>query len=439
MDKRLFESITTNTDFSMQSAILFGLSNSLGSISQQMAVRCPGAHCVWQPYLSLGICSTCVDVTNLLIKDTINNTIQRQSSQYEVLDLSLNSGIPQSIAGPEIITYNLSNGLYLEANRDGQIVPLVSYGTTNRSQTVAFQNNRLLLYSLTVIKYSKGGPIPGIPMIATECSLEYCVHNYTSEMSNGTLSETAKSLPSIVIPASWEQQVESWGPSGTSGTLETGWVQYFSSGTIAELPDLQLGNRFNISQAAINSIAGGLSSVLAGTKQVGCTGFYLSDASHTPNSMKLIYDSGDLNTTFTGLAMSMSNSIRSNDDNGTLAEGTVGITVYIVRLKWISLPMIAVFGGFLLLALTVFYTHRRGLPIWKSSALSVLKVGETTTNHFDSETMVGGMEMKAKKTFIRLFDEISENIGELNSVLFEEISKNARRRRRGLSARIEIF
>ncbi|KAE9369962.1 hypothetical protein N431DRAFT_511930 [Stipitochalara longipes BDJ] len=342
------------------------------------------------------------------VKNTTNNTSQQMSTQYDSLYLTLVPGGPENIAGPEVVTYNLSNGLYLE---DGdELVPLVSYSTTNRSQTVAFQNNSLLLYSLTVIKYSKeGGPIPGIPMIATECSLEYCVKNYTSEMSNGTASETTEPLPSIVMPSSWEQEKDSWGPSGTPGTLNTSWVQYLSNGTTVDLPDLQLGNHFNISQAAINSIAGGLSSVLAGPTQLGCTGFYLSDALHQPNSMQLIYDSGDLNTTFAGLATSMTNSIRSNDDSGTLVEGTVGITVYNVRLKWMSLPMIAVFGGFLLLALTVFYTHLRGLPIWKSSALSVMKVGSTTTNHLESETMVGGMEMKAKKTFIRLF---SGNIGE---------------------------
>jgi hypothetical protein len=407
----------------MQSAVLFGLSNSLSAISQQMTVRCPGAHCVWPPYLSLGICSTCVDVTNLLTKYTINNTAETQSTQSNSLLLTLpgNGGAALDVAAAEFSTYNLSNGLYMDDNGpDGLNVPLVSYSTTNRSETAAFKDNELLLYSLTVIKYlTEGGPIPGVPMIATECSLAYCVNNYTSEMSNGTLSETAKSLPSIVIPPSWKQQEESWGPLGTPGSLETGYVEILPDRSTATLPDLQLGNQFNISQAAINSIASGLTGVLKGTLQYGCTGFYLTGAELTPQSTQLIYNSADLNSTFTGLAMSMTNIIRSNDDNGTLVEGTVGITVYNVRLKWLSLPMIAVFGGILLLGLTVFYTGMRHLPIWKSSALSVLKVGATTTNHLNSETMVGRMEKKAEKTYIALFDAVSDNVRELNSVYFE--------------------
>ncbi|KAF8856580.1 hypothetical protein BDZ45DRAFT_727386 [Acephala macrosclerotiorum] len=418
-DGRPFDPITINTDFSMQSAILFGLSNLPSAISQQMTVHCPGAHCIWPPYLSLGICSTCVDVTNLLTKYTINNTAETQSTQYNSLLFTLpgNGGAAPDLAAAEFFTYNLSNGLYMDDNGpSGPNVPLVSYSTTNRSNTTAFKDNELLLYSLTVIKYlTEGGPIPGVPMIAIECSLAYCVNNYTSEMSNGTLSETAKPLPSIVIPPSWEQQEESWGPLGTLGSLETSYVEILPNASTATLPDLQLGNQFNISQAAINSIASGLTSVLTGTLQYGCTGFYLSNAEFTPQSTQLIYESPDLNSTFTGLAMSMNNIIRLNDDNGTLVEGTVGITVYNAHLKWLSLPMIAVFGGFLLLGLTVFYTRMRHLSIWKSSALSVLKVGATTTNHLDSETMVGGMEKKAEKTYIVLFDAVSDNVQDEDS------------------------
>ena len=231
-------------------------------------------------------------------------------------------------------------------------------------------------------------------------------------MSNGTLSERVKSLSSITMPAERQKELESWGPLGTTGTLETDLVRYISSNETVDLPDLQLRNQFNITQVSINSNAAGLDSVLAGGKVVGCTGFYLDDTNYRPNSMQLIYDAEDLNTTFTGLARSMSNSMRSNDDTRSLIQGTVGVAVYNVRLKWMALPMIIVLGGFILLALTIFYTHSRNLPIWKSNSLSVLKIGEMSTRRFESETVVGGMEKKAKKTYVRLFHDGSENIGE---------------------------
>jgi len=46
---------------------------------------------------------------------------------------------------------------------------------------------------------------------------------------------------------------------------------------------------------------------------------------YAPDSMRPIYQSEDLNATFNALATSMSNSIRSNADNGTSVIGTVGV------------------------------------------------------------------------------------------------------------------
>ena len=393
----------------MQSAILFGLSNSLDTITHQATSRCPGSHCVWGSYLSLGVCNTCVDVTNMVLQTTKNVTGNETEPQGITLNLLLDPGGPEGLTGGMAVNYTLPNGLYLEQDI---IVPMVSYATTNRSQTVAFQQDELLLYSYTVLKSTpEGGPIQGLNVTATECSLRYCVNNHTSEMSNGTLSEKVEPLFPITMPAERQKELESWGPRGTPGTLETDLVRYIDAAHTVDLPDLQLGNQFNITQVSINSIAAGLDSVLAGGKIVGCTGFYLEDSKYRPNSMRLIYDSKDLNTTFTGLAKSISNSMRSNDDTGSLIQGTVGVAVYNVRLKWMALPMISVFGGFLLLALTIFFTHSRNLPTWKSSSLSVLKMGEMSTRRFESETVVGGMEKKAKKTYVRLFHDGSEDIG----------------------------
>ncbi|CZR63900.1 uncharacterized protein PAC_13797 [Phialocephala subalpina] len=288
-----YQPITTNTDFSMQLAILLGLYDSLGAISQRMTVCCPGTHCEWQPYTSIAICSTCVDVTNLWTKSTVNLTTS-QESQRNLLSIILNPGASLQFNGRELTTYNLTQRLYLEDGGDHSVL-LVSYVKTNRSKTAAFQDHKLLLYPLTVM------------------NLEYCVKNYTLEMSNGTLSGTPSPLTSITLPPSWEQLAEPWGHFSTPGSLET--------------------KNINL----------------------GATGFYLSDSEHTSNSMQLIYNSAALNTLFTGLALNMSYSTRSNDDKGTLVQGTVGITVYNVRMRWIALPVFSVFGGCLLLGLTAFF------------------------------------------------------------------------------------
>lgn len=415
----------------MQSAILFGLSNSLDSISQQATVRCPGAHCEWEPYLSLAICSNCVDITRMLEKTTANVTDQQL--QIIGFELVLDPGAGLGVQNGEVTTYSSPNGLYIDDNGDNS-VPLVSYGTSNRSKTVAFQDNDLLLYSLTVMKYSKNASsVPGVPLIATECSLAYCVKSYSSLMKNGVLNEVATPLDSILMPDGWEQE-DSLGPNPCPGQLDTN-VDY-------SRPDLQLGKQFNITQAAINSIAEGLSTTLTDSAvsggNLGATGFYIGGSQYSPSSMQSVYDSENLNVTFTGLSISMTNSMRSNDDNGTMVRGTVGVIVYKVRESWIVLPLVSVLAGCILLALTIIFSRLETLPIWKSSALPIIKVGGTTNHSLESQGLVSGMEERAKKTNIRLFKKPSEIFGTSN-LAFEHLVANMNEDEGTLTPQLEQY
>jgi len=286
------------------------------------------------------------------------------------------------------------------------IVSLVAYSTTNRSETVTFQQNELLLWSLTTITRPADDLLAsGVPS-AVECGLMYCVKNYTSEVINGTLDEISPSLPLKISPGSWQ-------PSNTSAEDPT--PGQLNSNLNFTRSDLRLGDQYNISQVAINGIGTAMIDVFSNLNtslywnNTGATGFYmgwenLPDGDQFyPNSMQPIHESRDLDATFTGLAMSMSNSIRANDDYQTLVLGTTNITVYKIHWQWLALPFINLLGGCFLLAFTIFYTHRQAIPIWKSSSLSTLKVGATMGRVLDENT-VDGMEKKAKKTYIGPFE-----------------------------------
>jgi len=77
---------------------------------------------------------------------------------------------------------------------------------------------------------------------------------------------------------------------------------------------------------------------------------------YAPDSMQPIYQSEDLNATSNALATSMSNSIRSNDDNGTSVIGTVGVTVYNIHWTWICIPFIGFCDSSCFLSLMIFRT-----------------------------------------------------------------------------------
>jgi hypothetical protein len=52
----------------MQSAILYGLNENASFISQQIPVTCVSGNCKWADFLSLAVCSSCVDVSHTMVK-----------------------------------------------------------------------------------------------------------------------------------------------------------------------------------------------------------------------------------------------------------------------------------------------------------------------------------------------------------------------------------
>lgn len=103
--------------------------------------------------------------------------------------------------------------------------------------------------------------------------------------------------------------------------------------------DLSLGNVFNISQSAVESLSSFFQTTLTsgteyffGRNLVGCQfhGFYAYVSSTTggpsmydysPGIMQPLYNSSNLTATFSTIVRSMSNAIREGDDNGNVQMG----------------------------------------------------------------------------------------------------------------------
>lgn len=303
-----------------------------------------------------------------------------------------------------INSFSLPNGLYIEGNPYIHDLPnpLIANGTNNRSRTITFQNNVLLIWSPTVITNTSTNDFK-----AMECSLSYCVKNCTSRVLNGTLFEESFPLPLDITPGSYllDDPLYPTDPVISSGPIFSGVLDIKLA---VRRTDLQLGEEYTISQTTINGIGVALANVFSdpsapshnvtGTNATGycMMGDYFSDY------MQPLHQSSDLNETFTGLAMSMSNAIRAGADNGTLVYGTTNIIVYKVRWQWLALPFISVFGGCIFLASTILCTHQRSLSLWKSSAFPVLKVdAEIGPTFGDEALLVSQSDKRAREEDVR--------------------------------------
>jgi hypothetical protein len=411
-----FEFIKSTADFSMQSAILFGLSNTPASISQQTSARCSGSHCEWGPYLALSVCSTCSDVSDQLVQTTKDYDTPPYYTP-QAIDFDGTNGATEGLQGT-ITSLGLPNGLHLdiEGGTPEYSISLVSYSTSNRSETVTFKENNLLLWSTTVIKNetASSNQVPGSTSVtAIECGLMYCVKNYTAKAINGTLTEISQDLQLKMSDDAWQPSNTSL-PDPSPGQLNSQF-DYPRS-------DLQLSDTFSISQVAMNGIATALTNILIQPTQSitngsGATGFYMSghqgfSDQFSPDSMQVMQQSRDLNQTFAGLAQSMTNSIRANDDNATVVLGTASIIVYKVRWQWLALPCISLFGGYVFFALTMLQTSRHSAPVWKSSPLPILKIGQQAGMLLSEERSIAGMEHDARKVRFSLDGHEGDTLGE---------------------------
>ena len=96
--------ITTDADFSMQSAMMYGLVQTPAAVSQQASFSCPSGNCVYPPFTSLSVCFICSDVTASIVV----SQVEPGTRMNITLDRAIN---PPQIESDKIIRYSLPNGL----------------------------------------------------------------------------------------------------------------------------------------------------------------------------------------------------------------------------------------------------------------------------------------------------------------------------------------
>lgn len=206
-------------------------------------------------------------------------------------------------------------------------------------------------------------------VIAVECGLWYCVNNYDSKVKDGKLSEIVSSAPSTRSQNSWQ-----WSSDRRAILNNSNLVQQRENSTgpdtlsygmfsIDNVTDLQLGDGFNVSQAAAYGISDFLNStftrspddddITKAERRINlCENEYNDNNSvlflqginflfendddhifHTSTAMSYLYYSQDLNATFATLAKSMTNSIRENSDDNLIMSDKVGILHVVYQIQ----------------------------------------------------------------------------------------------------------
>lgn len=416
-------------DLSMQSAVLHGMDQPMESVLQQGNFNCPTGNCTWPPFESLAVCNRCTNV-----------------------EARLESIVPSTWAPDLGTAFTLPNGLYMfNANgweygsgesivTDGKAATegylMTALGTDNASETITAQDLDTMIWALSMLRVRPGPNTttitwPDLPLSAMECALFYCVNSYDFKVLNGTLLVTTDQIMDT------KRAENSWIAQDIQKHLNKSMSESIAfSEWYSEIlrTDLMLvspsGSRFNISQPAVDSISHYYQSSSAFTlydfkwqisdfKTVRFNGFYMNDSQikYEPSIMQALFASQDLNATFTALAASMSNAIRTGADETfdgvpRVVTGNKGEwkTFYRVVWPWISLHCFIVATGvvFLLLTIRENKKHGRVVPMWKSSSLAVLNRGQEVAGILSGMQTVEQMEAMSKASQVILFDKGAE-------------------------------
>ncbi|KAI7776816.1 hypothetical protein LA080_004410 [Diaporthe eres] len=360
-DLPLQDSFMVDADLSIQSAILYGLEQPMQNVAQQATFSCPTGNCSWPSFESLAVCNRCTDLRSSL------NRITTHGSGPWVSRNSVNGNI---VINNNSTVFRLPNGHYLEnvnswkygmnsAHFDMQHgMMMTTLGTANTSETISTKDIDTLIWSMSMIRVepdltNSSEVWPNLLLSAMECALFYCANNYETTVSNGALRETSRQVADFTREeTSWQPNV--YDPGSLRPLMNS--IAFQDNISIVRTDLLLLspvtGNRFNISQAAVDSISHYYQSTFASELYFSrysdskFNGYYKnsSQIQFKPVTIQALFSSKDLDATFTALAVSMSNAIRTGADEvfdglSISVTGLKGdtITCYRIVWPWISL------------------------------------------------------------------------------------------------------
>lgn len=411
------------------------------NVMQQGNFNCPTGNCTWPPFESLAVCNRCADVTDRLRRIILHSSLYLDLEEdNNATSIAVNSGK----------AFILPNGLYLD-NADSLrwkggtdstkgivvVVMMRSLGTANATETISAYDLDTLIWSMSMIRVIPNVTSvtwPDFQVSAMECALFYCVNSYEFKVSNGTLTVTnGQVMDAKRAKGSWDAGI--YNDFLDESTLESiAFEPYDYPGrhrTDLTLVSPASGRRYNISQAAVDSIGSYyqstfaselLESNLSDSEMGRYSGYYhdvkSSQALYKPSVMQTLFASQQLNTTFTTLAASMSNAIHTGSDEtfdefSNVVTGSKGevTTFYRVVWPWISLHCLIVIAGMVFLLITVREnkTHGWVVPAWNSSSLAVLKRGHEMGGILSGMQTVERMGALSKTSEVEFFDKGAED------------------------------
>ena len=400
-------------------AIQQGLLVSNSSFLPRPTYTCPAANCTWPSFTSLAVCSRCANVSSHV-------------QTFYFPQVSWTTTIGSSFFGPPGISYNITSGstvsllnqigLAFDAEKEqyGVMIDVLSARwAANPNETLSFRDSQTLLSSFLMLysnpSYASNKTAwESTPINAIECGLLLCTNLYQSSVANNALSENITSTASVRVSTSYQPisrcsdtslpslaanipgctiLADTYANQSGPAAENDSWIPAYQQKPIPrtdfslEAP-LGMHGIFNISQAAIDSVASYLGSLLD-------SGLYLSHRlslssdglQRGSNQMRALYaacsspnssPSYSPEPIFSNIAYAMTTAFRNAGNQSTFQTGSTQEWTIYIQIRWgaISVPVLVTTFGVIFLAISIWRTRRAGLAQpWKDNPLPGLLAG----------------------------------------------------------------
>lgn len=392
---------------------------------KQVQLKCPSGNCTWDPFESLAVCSICNDVAT-------NLTVEQNWGSLVVAGIGVEYDVPTS---DPVTKFKLPNGLFIDNMPNTDRIKtfwMTSFGTGNRDETVSLKDIDTLIWGMSFLRPHNNDSTnwADVEIEAIECGLYYCVNQYTATVENTGISE----LEEPVTNAS--RSADSWKPAtGVAARDSLGGLDSLNFDlTLSGIgrSDLMLGDSFNISQSAVDSISSFFQQTFLRSTDTNrsnplsyISGYSHSDTDFGPVAMQPFISIPDLRIPFVSLARSMTNSLRANSDDPPLT-GRIRVlqAYYVIVWPWIALHAVVVVTGTAFMLVTIRETRKHGVPIWTSSALAIIPEGENARDVLKGAVTRRDLEQRAEVASVQLGvpGKVGKSTSSIHQIYFHAVT-----------------
>lgn len=323
------------------------------------AFDCETAECTWPASATLGICSQCVDISDIS-KGSCEGDSKNLDCSFEVPGYGELGGSVQPGGPMPLINTTTMDGVY--------------------DATPSFYNFSTLVMAESTNWTAK----------LTQCELSWCAWTYQNATSKGTNLD-------LGIPQQFPLNFTgTWDKTNATSNLDD------TQSVCTALGDYpaNLNNTFAISQGKEYFLKYAVRLIL----KAGYQGADFYTQLTLANSS---LDYTDTATMSSNLAAFMTNALRTQDRTQAVGTAWQSVTFIQVRWVWLILPAVLVLAAGILLFMTVVQSKKYNTVLWKTSLLAFLFC---STNAWATETDGGGdnarsleaMEMASKGMEVRL-------------------------------------